>query len=271
MFLALDVGNSHITLGLYDRGAWTHVWRWTTAVETTADEYGVKLAQWFRYLNVPPQALQGAGMVSVVPTLTENLAQALRRYLDVDPFVLQRTDAHRDLLRMEVQYNWQQIGLDRVVNAVAALYHYAQDAPLCVVDIGTAVTIDVVLPEGRFLGGVIAPGPGTMLRGLHTGTAVLPYVQLEVNEATAPLSPLAQNTQEAIRGGVLFALAGLLRYTVHQVAAYFRRVPFVVATGGWSQSLADWLLAENLVSHVDPHLTLEGVRLLWARAQQPSP
>ncbi len=267
MFLAMDIGNTHITFGLYHQGEWRHTWRWSTRREATEDELGLALVHMFRHRELDPQDLEGIGLVSVVPTLTRIVALACQRYLGREPFVLSRDTP----FGLAFDYDLGQLGLDRVANAVAAFHFYG--GPTCVVDIGTAITVDAVTHDGRFLGGVIAPGLDMAAEALHGRTAQLPLLRFEhlppvLDPEGIPL--LGHTTTQAMQVGLLHGFAGMMQTLVRGVcraletysakAGAARTSPHVVATGGWAGKFARWLGFQ-----LHPHLTLDGVRVLWER------
>lgn len=267
MFLGIDVGNSHITLGLHDGQRWIQIWRWATRLEATADEYGLRLQHWLAHFGVDPDRLKGVGIVSVVPPLTPVLEAAALNYLPPPVFVFRRVPQHWALTHLDLDYNLAQIGLDRVANAVAAYLRYREKGHVCVVDMGSAITVDAVALTGRFLGGAIAPGVDMMLEALRTRTAVLPRLRLVTGEDLTPdrVSAIGHTTEEAILGGVLHGLAGMVTRLVEHVKAalqdMYRAPVYVVGTGGWMLTLQRWMP----VDAVDADLTLEGVRILWMR------
>jgi len=267
MFLGIDVGNSHITLGLHDGEQWVRIWRWATRAEATADEYGLRLRHWLAHFDVDPNRLEGVGIVSVVPALTAVLETAVLHYLPAGVFVFRRVPSHWRLTRLELDYSREQIGLDRVANAVAAFQRYRHKGHVCVVDMGSAITVDAVALTGRFLGGTIAPGVDMMLEALRARTAVLPRLRFASEEALTPdrVPTLGHTTEEAIRAGVLHGLAGMVARLVEHarqaLQAETNASVFVVGTGGWMLTLRRWMP----VDAVDEDLTLEGVRILWRR------
>ncbi len=266
-FLGIDIGNSHITLGLHDGQAWRGHWRWSTQVHATADEYGLRLRLMLAQLGLAPHHLVGVGLVSVVPALTPVLQQACEAYLGRPAWVLTReTD-----VGLAFEYDRQQLGLDRVANAVAA-YALVADA-VCVVDMGTAITVDAIDRQGRFLGGVIAPGPGLVTDVLAARTAQLPPTTLEDVDTPDGLTWLPRSTRDALRSGLVHGLVGMVQHLVQGVREALHRhererdpeapAPRVLATGGWAARFAPWL---GLEWH--PYLTLEGVRRVWLRHRE---
>ncbi len=272
MFLALDIGNSHITLGLRPMQPaapsvrpWSVTWRWQTQ-NRTEDEFGLALLETLRYLGVEPAQLHGVGLVSVVPDLTPVLEEACRQYLDRPVFVVRHEEAPL-WQRVTLLYDDpRRLGLDRVANAEAALALFG--GPVCIVDMGTAITVDAVSHDGAFLGGAIAPGLDMALDMLHQRTAQLPRLRfhhLPPTLSSEDIPVLGTSTEAGIRAGLLHGYAGLLRGLIDEVKRALQarspETPQVVATGGWASKFEVWLGFD----HVVPHLTLEGVYLLWKR------
>jgi len=188
MLLAIDIGNTNITFGLYDGESLGPRWRIRTIHEKMPDEYGILMVQLFQHSDRRAADVTGVAIASVVPPLTQAFEEVSRRYLGQDPLVVDagvRTG-------VRVRYdNPREVGADRVVDAAAvrALYRL----PACVVDFGTATTFDAVSVEGDYLGGAIAPGIGIAAQALFERTAKLPRVEL-----THPPSAIGSNTVQSI-------------------------------------------------------------------------
>ncbi|HYG69522.1 MAG TPA: type III pantothenate kinase [Anaeromyxobacteraceae bacterium] len=248
MFLALDIGNSDTKAGLHDGAGWVRTTRFPTPRGGAA-----ALQAWAEGARV-----DGAGLASVVPARTAAWAEAVRGGLGVTAEVVH---VGRPLPFRLAYETPETLGADRLAAAAAAWHRFGHDEqgrprPVVALDAGTAVTTEVITGEGVYLGGAIAPGAPLLQRALSTQTAQLPAVDWP----EAP-SPIGASTRSAIQGGlgVLF-LDGVRGLLVRTAGALGAR-PFVVATGGW----AGWL-AERLdgVDAVEPHLVLDGVRLLTA-------
>ena len=243
MFLALDIGNSHVKAGLHDGAAWARIERFPTA----AIEAG-RLGAFVEEAEV-----EGAGLASVVPSATEPLATAVRHLTGRAPVVVHAGMA----LPFRMAYATPDtLGADRLAAAAAAwlLLGKTEARPVAALDAGTAITTEVLTAEGVYLGGAIAPGPALLRRALASETAQLPGVDWPA----APFG-IGDSTHTAIQAGlsalVADGVAGLLRRAEAEVGAR----PFVVATGGW----ADWLARHvAAIDRVEPALVLDGVRLL---------
>ncbi len=249
MLLCIDIGNTNIVLGTYEGESLVHHWRIATGRERMADEYGALLLMLLEQAGHRPSEIQDAVMASVVPPLTGQFVELCRRYLGVEPLVV---DAGvRTGVRVRVD-NPREVGADRIVNAAAAFRRYG--GPACVVDFGTATTFDAISEEGDYLGGAIAPGIAVAAAALTERTARLPRVEL-----VAPPQAIGRNTVHSMQSGLIFGYVGLVEGMVARFRKELGPRMRVIATGG----LAELLARETDVFHaVDPWLTLEGLRLI---------
>jgi type III pantothenate kinase len=241
--LAIDVGNTHIKLGLRQHGTWTHEWRMSTDVRRTADEYRLPLKGLLH--EAGREGVDTVVLASVVPLLTPaflRVAETLagRSVLEVVP----------PGYGMTVRYNPpDSLGADRFVNALAAwtMLHRS----VVVVDVGTTVTVDTVSDRGEFLGGAIAPGPHFMAQALAHGTARLPLVPPGIPDLL-----IGTSTAEAIQVGVGQSLVGAVDRLVRRAWRYLGQETPVVLTGGWAQRLRPHL---DFAVLLEPRLTLNGL------------
>jgi type III pantothenate kinase len=256
MLLALDIGNTNVTIGVFDGAALAHSWRLAALRERTADELGIFVTRLFEQARVPLSAVDGIIVASVVPTLTRPTEEMCERYFSRQALVVDAANAG-----MPVRYSpASDVGADRIVNAVAARARYGRDGvPLIVVDFGTATTFDVVSEDGEYIGGVICPGLGISADALFQRAARLPRVDVR-----KPATVIGQNTVAAMQSGLFFGsvemVDGLVRRMKQEIAAGDDAV--VIATGGLSDVLSD---DSQTITKVDPNLTLEGLRLIWER------
>ena len=250
MLLAIDIGNTNITFGLYEGENLGPRWRIRTIHEKMPDEYGVLLDQLFHHQGYRSQQITGVAIASVVPPLTQTFEKACRDYVGQEPLVVDagvktgvriRYDRPRD------------VGADRIVDAAAVKALYS--LPACVVDFGTATTFDAVSEEGDYLGGAIAPGIGIAAQALFERTAKLPRVEL-----TRPPSAIGRNTPHAMQSGLLFGYVGLVEGMVTRFKAELGPETHVIATGGLAEIIA---CETDIVDVVDPWLTLHGLRIIY--------
>lgn len=257
MLLAIDVGNTNVTIGVFDGDRLAHSWRLAALRERTADELGILITRLFEQVHVPVSSVTGVAVASVVPPLTRPMEEMCDRYFSHTPLVVDVTNAG-----MPVRYTPAgDVGADRIVNAVAAWEKYgrAGSVPLIVVDFGTGTTFDVISAKGEYLGGVICPGINISAEALFQRAARLPRVDVRKPEFV-----IGQNTVNAMQSGLFFGYVEMVDGLVRRIRA---ELPggdqaVVLATGG----LADVISGESTaIQHVDANLTLDGLRLIWER------
>lgn len=262
MLLVIDVGNTTTVVGIFDceNGENDHHstnkliahWRLSSILHTP-DELGIYILTLLSTKNIKPEEIHGAAFASVVPPLDFSIREAIKKFFNVNPLEVNGlTD-----IGMEIRYvAKREVGADRVVNAVAGREKYG--APLIVADYGTAITFDVVSPDGAYIGGAIAPGLNSAISALFSNTAQLPKVALDI-----PSSVIGHNTNDAIQSGILIGNAGL---TDHIIDLIREELKFpdtkVVATGGHASLMAK--VSKN-IDYVDPWLMLEGLRFIYNR------
>jgi len=250
MLLALDVGNTNVTIGVYDGDRVRATWRLATDIERLADEYAVIILGLLRNEQIEPSSIRHAVMASVVPDLAPVFEALCKRYFGVTPLVV--GTGTRTGVRV-LYDNPREVGADRIVDVVAALRLYGPP-PLIIVDFGTATVFDAVNGEGDYLGGAIAPGIGIASEALFERAAKLYRVELE-----PPKSAIGKNTIAAIQSGTLFGYVGLVEGMVARFKAELGGSARVIATGGWAQLLQR---ETQVFDAVDPNLTLAGLRFI---------
>lgn len=253
MLLTFDVGNSETTLGLFDGAELRAHWRLTTDVPRTSDELGVLLRGFLDGAGVTLEEVRGAAIGSVVPRITQPLADACRDWLAVQR--IEVIDATSPLpITLDVDEP-RTVGADRIINTLVASRLYERDA--IVVDLGTATTFDCITKGSVFLGGVIAPGVRTSAETLFRRTSKLPATEL-----VAPARTIGRNTEECIRSGVMFGAAESIDGVVRRIIAEWAGAepPIVIATGGLAELFAPLCTCFDVV---DPYLTLRGLALAF--------
>lgn len=254
MLLAMDLGNTTVTVGLFAGARLVHSFRLQSHRHRTADEYGLALLKLMRMGGCRPGRLTAAALASVVPPLTPVLAQACRAYCGQEPLII--TSALRAL--PENRYDDPRLlGSDRLVNAVAGWQNYGRPAgrTVAVVDFGTATKIEVVSPAGEYLGGCIGPGVGISTQALYEHAARLPRVEM-----ARPPQVLGKNNPEALQAGMVYGFAGQVDGLLTRMAEELGAPPLAVATGGLAPLVAG---ESRLIARLDPWLTLDGIRLMW--------
>ena len=250
MLLCIDIGNTNVTLGLYEGETLGPRWRIRTIHEKMPDEYGVLLDQLFRHRGYRPEQVTGVAIASVVPPLTPVFEQVCREYLAQTPFVVDAGVKTGVRIRYESP---RDVGADRVVDAAAVKVLYS--LPACVVDFGTATTFDAITAEGDYLGGAIAPGIGIAAQALYERTSKLHRVEL-----TRPPAAIGRNTTHAIQAGLLFGYVGLVEGMVARFKAELGPQTRIIATGGLAEIVAR---ETEVIDVVDPWLTLHGLRIVY--------
>jgi type III pantothenate kinase len=250
MLLAIDVGNTNITLGLYEGDTLGPRWRLATEHNRMSDEYGIMLVSLFQHAGVAPGDVHGIALASVVPPLTSTFQQACEKYLGQAPLVV---DAGVKT-GVRVKYDDPKgVGADRVVDAAAVQKLYG--GPAVIVDLGTGTTFDAISAEGDYLGGAIAPGLSIAADALFQRTAKLPKVDL-----VRPPSVIGRNTVNAIQSGLIFGYVGLVEGMVARFRGELGPSMKVIATGGLAGLIAQ---ETKVIDIIAPWLTLDGLKIVW--------
>jgi type III pantothenate kinase len=250
MFLAIDVGNTHTVLGLYEDTKLLNHWRLQTDPGRTTDEYGLLVRGLLR--EHEREAVRGIAIACVVPAMTSVIEEVCRTYLGVEPLVV----GPGVKTGMPIFYdNPREVGADRIVNAIAA-YERTRDVTI-VVDFGTATTFDFVSKKGEYMGGVIAPGLGVASDALFERAAKLYRVEL-----LKPKQVVGRNTVHAIQSGLIYGYVALVDGLVERIRKENRCKPRVIGTGGFARLLAP---ESETIEEIDEFLTLEGLRLVHVR------
>src|SRR4249920_338058 len=258
MLLVVDVGNTNVVLGIYDGPVLKAHWRLATDAKTTADEYGILFTNLLTSAGLVPAQTSGAIMSCVVPSLTATFETLIEQYFRQRPLIVTSESDTGLTIRYS---NPKEIGSDRLVNAAAAYHKYRRN--LIVVDFGTATTFCAITVKGEYLGGVIAPGLGISAEALFTRAAKLAKVEL-----IRPKTVIGTDTASSIQAGLLFGYAGLVDTVVRRMEQELGHSAYVIGTGGLSSILA----AETTsIQKIEPFLTLEGLELLYRRAQGSPP
>lgn len=250
MLLTIDIGNTNLTLGLYEGDKLGAHWRLATDHNRMPDEYGLQFLGLLQNANKTLKDIQGISVASVVPPLTGRVVQACREYLKQEPLVVDAGVKTGIKIRYE---DPKAVGADRVCDAVAVMKLYG--GPACVVDFGTATTFNAVTKDGEYLGGAITAGINLAAEALYTRAAKLPRIDLQV-----PPSVIGRNTVHAMQSGLLFGYVSMVEGMVNRFRAELGGDMKVVATGGLAEVVAH---ETKVIDIIAPWLTLEGLRLIW--------
>jgi len=250
MLLTLDLGNTNLTLGLFQKKKLIVHWRLATDHQRMPDEYGLQFHSLLQTSNCPEKQLDGIVFSSVVPPLTERIHQACLYYLHQEPLLVSP-----DLkLNIRILYDDPNaVGADRIADAVAVQENYG--GPACVIDFGTATTFNALTRNGEYLGGAILPGIGTAAEALVSRTSKLPPVELK-----APPSVIGRNTQHALQAGLIYGYVAMVEGLTNRFRQHLGKEMKVIATGGHVDKIASHT---NVIDHIDAWLTLNGLRLIW--------
>jgi type III pantothenate kinase len=252
MILAIDVGNSHIVIGMVENGEIRNIVRFHTDPRETATEHIIKLRQITDFYGLDPTAFEGSILSSVVPRVTESLKTALealigRRAMVVGPGIKTGMNVRID--------DPGTLGCDLVVGGVAAIHEYG--APLIVIDLGTATTITLIDEQKCFRGGAILPGIKLGYTALAAGTSLLPDISI-----TPPPKAIASNTVDCMRSGAVFGTAAILDGLSERMEAELGYPCRLIATGGLASSITPYCRREIVC---DDDLLLKGLWILWEK------
>lgn len=253
MLLVIDVGNSHVTMGVFEGEAIRETFRLTTGTARTSDEYGMTICNLVEHRGIAPQNIKDVIISSVVPDVMYSLINGIVKYFHIAPLIV--GPGIKTGIRL-VTENPKQIGADRIVDAVGAYELYG--GPVLVIDFGTATTYDLITGDGSFVAGVITPGIRLSANALWTGTAKLPKFEIRMPETI-----LAKETITSMQAGLVYGYIGQTEYIIKKITqeADLKDIK-VVATGGLGKIIADEM---DMIEVYDNHLTLKGLRLIYEK------
>ena len=253
MLLVVDVGNTNITLGVFDGEELNGTFRMTTKLPRTSDEYGIELRQLIECQGLKNTDITDIIVASVVPDVMHSLGSAMIKYFGIKPMIV--SAGIKTGIRVATE-NPKQVGADRIVDAVAAYQIYG--GPVIVIDFGTATTYDIVGPDGTFEGAVIAPGIRTSAQALWGGAAMLPAIEIR-----KPASIMGKETVSSMQAGIVYGQIGQVEYIVKKIreeSGYLDAK--VVASGGLGNIIAK---ETDYIDYYDPQLTLKGLKMIYEK------
>jgi type III pantothenate kinase len=259
MLLVIDVGNTNVVIGVYRGEELVKEWRIRTERNATEDEFNVLVTQLFSGSGIRFAEIENTIISCVVPPMVSFLDSFCRKYLMRPPYWVDAKSAGG----MPIRYsNPSEVGADRIVNAVAAYDKYRTS--LIVIDFGTATTFDCISEAGEYLGGAISPGIMIAAEALFKKASKLPRVEI----FATPEKAIGKDTAGSIKSGVIFGYAGLVEGMVRRIREEMAIDAKVIATGGLAPLMAGVCPS---IEAVEPHLTLEGLRLIYSKTVTPSP
>lgn len=250
MLLVIDVGNTNITLGVFEDVNLKATFRLTSVTARTSDEYGLVICDLLKARNINIEDIHAVTIASVVPKVMYSLTSGIRKYLSITPLVV--GIGTKTGVKI-ITSNPKEVGADRIVDAVAAYEIYG--GPVIVIDFGTAITYDLITADGSFAAAVTCPGLRIAANALWTETAKLPEIEIAV-----PDTILARDTVTSMQAGLVFGCIGQTEYIIKRMLkeAGIEQC-HVVATGGLGKIIAD---ATDLINVYDGNLTLKGLKII---------
>jgi type III pantothenate kinase len=255
MLLAIDVGNTHTVIGIFDGEKLVADWRMASLAHRTVDENWLTIKSFCTDAAIPTDAIDGVAISSVVPDLTDVFESLARKYFKVEPVTV---NSSLDLGIRILYADPTAVGADRLCNAIAGFAKHG--GPLVVIDFGTATTFDVISASGDYLGGVITLGLESTAAELHRRAAKLPKIELRF-----PAAIIGKETESSMQAGVMFGTVDAVEGTIRRITAELHATPKVIATGGLSGIVA---AHTSVINACEPSLVLEGVRMIYERVKR---
>lgn len=253
MIFVLDTGNTNTVLGVFKNDALIYEWRIKTDRYKTGDEFGMLIKSLFDHKEILFSEFEGVIISSVVPPIMPALEEMCKIYFNLEPLVIGKENVNPFL---KICYpNPEEIGADRIVNAVSAIENF--NVPLIIIDFGTATTFCYVNERKEYMGGIISPGIKISMEALYEKASKLPKIEIQ-----QPLSVIGTSTVSAMQSGVFYGYIGQVDGIVQRIKDQAKTNPTVIATGGLAPLLAD---ESTTIDHVDQHLTLRGLYLIYQK------
>lgn len=251
MLLVIDVGNTNITLGVFENDNIIHRFRMRTKTEKTSDEYGIFIVTLLKEKGVNPEHIKAVIISSVVPDIMYSFSNGIRKYLNTEPMIVGPGIKTGISIHTDTP---SEVGSDRIVDAVGAFKDY--DGDLMVIDFGTATTLDVITDKGVFEAAITVPGIRISADALWKEAAKLPEIEIK-----KPDSILARNTVSSMQAGLVYGYIGQVDYIVKKAQEEFGKPLKVVATGGLGRIVVESL---DYITY-DPDLTLKGLKYIFEK------
>jgi len=255
MLLAVDIGNTNTVLGIFQEQKLIEDWKIKTEEDKTSDEYAFILLSLLNFSRLEAREIESVIISSVVPPLTPVFQNACQKLFEIKPLIV----GPGLKTGMSILYeNPQEVGADRVAATVAAFGKFG--GPCIVVDFGTATTFDAVSSKGEYLGGAIAPGIQISAEALFLKTAKLPRIEIK-----KPKKAIGRSTVSSMQSGLFFGYIGLISNIIEKIKRELGRDVRVISTGGFAAQISPEIKS---IDFFEPHLVLEGLRIIYERNKQ---
>ena len=252
MLLVIDIGNTNITLGIYDQDDLIGTYRLTTKMQRTSDEFGLMLLSFLHTSSINPEDIDDIIISSVVPKINYSFTNAIKKYIHKEPIFIGPGIKTGIDIRIDTPSS---LGADRLVDAAGAYYTYG--GPCIVIDFGTATTYDVVTAKGEFIGGATAPGLGISANALSSQAAKLPEVEIQ-----KPEKIIAKNTIKSMQAGTVYGYIGQTEYIIKKIKEEYGQNLKVISTGGLGRVISN---ETDEIDIYDADLTFKGLKLIYDR------
>ena len=255
MLLVMDVGNTNITIGLYNKDKLLGTYRLTTWFKRTSDEYGFMITHFLNASNVPASEIEDVIVASVVPKIMHSFTNSIRKYLHKEPIIVGPGIKTGISIKMD---NPREVGADRIVDAVGAHYEYGGD--ILVIDFGTATTFEYINAKGEYHGGCIVPGIEISAQALSSNTAKLPEIEIKPTDKI-----LSSNTISGMQAGIFYGYIGQCEYIIKKFKEELNKDLKVIATGGLGRIISEHT---DMIDVYDPDLTFKGLRIIYEKQEK---
>ncbi len=255
MLLVIDIGNTNITIGIYEKEALVANYRLTTWFKRTSDEYGFMIINFLHNSNVKAEDIDDVIIASVVPKIMHSFNNSIRKYIHKEPLIVGPGIKTGISIKID---NPREVGADRIVDAVAAHYVYGGD--VLVIDFGTATTFEYVNANGEYLGGAICAGMEITAQALSNQTAKLPEIEIK-----ATSNVLCSNTIQGMQAGIFYGYVGQTEYIIRKFKEETKKDLKIIATGGLGREIANHT---NEIDIYDADLTFKGLRIIYEKQKK---
>lgn len=255
MLLVIDIGNTNITIGLYEGDHLKGTYRLTTKMQRTSDEFGFMILSFLNASNTKSEDIKDIIISSVVPKINYSFTNCIKKYLHKEPIMIGPGVKTGIAIRID---NPTSLGADRLVDAAGAYYTYG--GPCLIIDFGTATTYDVVNDKGEFIGGATAPGIGICANALSSQAAKLPEIEI-----SKPEKIIAKNTVKSMQAGIVYGYIGQTEYIIKKIKEEYGQDMKVISTGGLGRIIAN---ETDAIDIHDADLTFKGLKIIYEKTKR---